>query len=84
VLVIDAPVPPLLWAFGRPMVIIPEAFVRSLDARTLGAVLAHELAHLIYYLREFSPRTKILGGSAEVSDQMSEVRRICQEALASS
>ena len=29
---------------------------------------------LIYYLREFSPRAKILGGNTEVSDQMSEIR----------
>ena len=43
-----------------------------------------EVELLIYYLREFSPPAKILGGSPEVSDQISEVRKISHEALASS
>jgi beta-lactamase regulating signal transducer with metallopeptidase domain len=37
---------PLLWAVGRPRLVLPADLPRRLDRRQLDAILAHELAHL--------------------------------------
>ncbi len=45
-LVIDAPVPPMVWCGRRPRLIIPTRLWRQLDAVGRQAVVCHELAHL--------------------------------------
>lgn len=37
---------PMLWCLGRPVLLLPEHLVESLDADRWRGVLAHELAHL--------------------------------------
>ena len=45
--VVDAPISPLLWSFGRfPTMLIPKQLVKDLSPEQLQTVLAHELAHL--------------------------------------
>ena len=41
--VTDRPISPLVWAFGRPTVILPPGLTRN---DTLRSVLCHELAHI--------------------------------------
>jgi beta-lactamase regulating signal transducer with metallopeptidase domain len=37
---------PLLWCLGRPVLLLPEALVKTLESERWPGVLAHELAHL--------------------------------------
>jgi beta-lactamase regulating signal transducer with metallopeptidase domain len=37
---------PLLWCLGRPVMLVPDDLLRSLDRGRWPAILAHELAHL--------------------------------------
>lgn len=47
VLLLDRPLPPLLWWPGfRPRIVLPRALVARLDDAEVDGVLAHELAHL--------------------------------------
>jgi beta-lactamase regulating signal transducer with metallopeptidase domain len=47
VLVVPAPVPPMLWPSRRgPLLLLPEPLVRALSADERDALLAHELAHV--------------------------------------
>jgi hypothetical protein len=43
--VLPGRLPPMLWAVGRPRMLLPEAF-RQVEPASLDALLAHELAHL--------------------------------------
>ncbi len=43
--VLQISTPPLVWALGRPIVVLPRLTARS-SAATLRALLAHELAHI--------------------------------------
>jgi beta-lactamase regulating signal transducer with metallopeptidase domain len=38
--------PPLLWAVGRPTILLPTHLIASLTADELAGILAHEIAHL--------------------------------------
>jgi len=47
VLVVPAPVPPMLWPSRRgPLLLLPEPLVEALSADERDALLAHELAHV--------------------------------------
>lgn len=46
ILMVDGRVPPMLWAFGRPRLLLPNAFLDKMSADQVKALLAHELAHL--------------------------------------
>jgi len=39
--------PPLLWAVGRPTILLPQQLVATLDEDELVGILAHEIAHLV-------------------------------------
>lgn len=39
--------PPLLWAVGRPTILLPNELIATLGESELAGVLAHELAHLV-------------------------------------
>ncbi|MFO0896958.1 MAG: M56 family metallopeptidase [Pirellulales bacterium] len=39
--------PPLLWAVGRPTILLPRALLDMLGENELAGMLAHELAHLV-------------------------------------
>jgi beta-lactamase regulating signal transducer with metallopeptidase domain len=45
--VVDAEISPLIWSwFGRPIVLLPRALMRTLTVEQRSMVLAHELAHI--------------------------------------
>jgi len=46
VLAVAGGIPPLLWAPGKPRVLIPEALLEPGAGEALRAALAHELAHV--------------------------------------
>ncbi|APW63493.1 Regulatory protein BlaR1 [Paludisphaera borealis] len=46
VVFIDGRLTPLLWAVGRPRLVIPRELWKGLDARRRTLLLTHELAHL--------------------------------------
>jgi bla regulator protein BlaR1 len=46
VVFIDGRLTPLLWAVGRPRLVIPRDLWKGLDARRRTLLLTHELAHL--------------------------------------
>lgn len=44
--VVEAPISPLLWAGGRPVILLPAALASDGHRALLRSVLAHELAHV--------------------------------------
>ncbi len=44
--VLGESISPLVWALGRPVVVIPRSLVQAMDDASLRPLLAHELAHL--------------------------------------
>jgi bla regulator protein BlaR1 len=46
VLLVSGSLPPLVWAIGRPVVLLPEQLPERLDPQKLDTLLLHELAHI--------------------------------------
>lgn len=46
--IVEAPITPMLWAVpGRPVIVLPQELMESLDDDGLRNIIAHELAHYI-------------------------------------
>jgi hypothetical protein len=43
----DGRFPPLVWALGRPKIILSRQLAQQLSAEKLSGILAHEIAHLL-------------------------------------
>jgi beta-lactamase regulating signal transducer with metallopeptidase domain len=46
VLAVGEAIPPMVWALGKPLVLLPQDLVRRLDPVSARGLLAHELAHI--------------------------------------
>lgn len=43
---VRATLPPVVWAVGRPQILIPERLIERLRTREIDTLIAHELAHV--------------------------------------
>lgn len=43
---VRATIPPVVWAIGRPCVLIPERLIERLSTQEIDTLLAHEFAHI--------------------------------------
>lgn len=43
---VRATLPPVVWAVGRPQILIPEPLIERLRTREIDTLIAHELAHV--------------------------------------